>query len=349
MKGRYSGCSMTIYGTTIPGTAGIARLAHKTDNLSKRAKERLKIIDWHNAHGKNQSLTSRRFGIDREALREWLKRLKQSGPIGLNDKSHRPRNFRESKLKLEIKERILEIRKENQTWSKYIIAAIINNEGNEELKTNPSAVGRYLKKKGLLNQKISKRNQRAATNPKKRFPRDLVIKQPGDMIQVDTKFLIGIGGIKLYQFTAIDVLTKIRVLSASSSLSSKQGASFLKLCINKFPFKIKAIQTDNGKEFMKYFDEACKKRKIPHYYIEPRNPKQNSYVERSHLTDEKEFYQQGNMRSTVTLLQPLIQTWEDKYNTIRPHQSLNYLTPMAYFNNFQKGRIPTKDFIPLQT
>lgn len=100
---------------------------------------------------------------------------------------------------------------------------------------------------------------------------------------------------------------------------------------------------------MKYFDRACKRKKIIHYFIEPRNPKQNSYVERSHLTDEKEFYRQRNMRSTVALLQPLIQKWENKYNTVRSHQSLNYLTPMAYFNNYQKGRIPTKDFIPLQT
>lgn len=346
MKGRYAGCSMTIYGTIIPGTARIAHWTHKINHVSRRGKERLKIIDWHHVHGQNQSLTARRFGIDREALREWLKRLKQFGPAGLNDRSHRPHRFRESKLPWQIKTRILEIRTENPTWSKYIIAAIINNEG---LQTNPSAVGRFLKKKGLVNQKIARRNQKAATNPKKRFPRDLVIKQPGDMIQIDTKYLIGIGGIKLYQFTAIDVLSKIRVLWVCSSLSSKQGVKFLQLCVEKFPFKIRAVQTDNGHEFLKYFDQLCKKRKIPHFYIEPRNPKQNSYVERSHLTDEKEFYQQGNMRSTVALLQPLIQKWEDKYNTVRPHQSLNYLTPMAYFNNYQKGRIPTKDFIPLQT
>lgn len=346
MAKRYSGCSMTIYGTIIPGAAMIARLASKVQNLTKRAKERLRIIDWHNAHGKNQSITSRRFGIDREALREWLKRLKQLGPAGLNDKSHRPHTFRESKLRWEIKKRIIEIRKENPTWSKYIISAIINSEG---MKTNPSAVGRFLKKKGLVNQKVSRRNEKAATNPKKRFPRDLVIKCPGDMIQIDTKFLVGVGGIKFYQFTAIDVLTKIRVLSISSSLSSKQGAKFIQHCLKKFPFKLRAIQTDNGKEFLKYFDQLCKKKKIPHYFIEPRCPKQNSYVERSHLTDENEFYRQGNMRSSISLLLPLIQKWEHKYNYVRPHQSLNYLTPMAYFNKYQKGRIATKEFIPLQT
>lgn len=347
MKGRYAGCSMTIYGTIMPGAAKIAQLANKIQGLTKKAKERLKIIDWHSAHGQNQSLTARRFSINREALREWLKRLKQLGPVGLNDKSHRPHKFRESKLSWQVKTRILEIRKENPTWSKYIIAAIINSDGRQI--TNPSAVGRFLKKKGLINQKIAKRNQRAATNPKRRFPRDLVIKRPGDMVQIDTKFLVGIGGVKLFQFTAIDVLTKVRVLWVSSSLCSKQGAKFLQLCREKFPFKIQAIQTDNGHEFLKYFDDLCQKKKIPHFYIEPRNPKQNSYVERSHLTDENEFYQQGNMRSSISLLLPLIRKWEHKYNNTRPHQSLNYLTPMAYFNNYQKGRIPTKDFIPLQT
>lgn len=346
MDRRYAGCSMTIYGTIIPGAARIARLANKTNNLTERAKQRLKIVDWHNAHGKNQSLTSRRFGVDREALREWVKRLKRLGPVGLNDKSHRPHKFRASKLHWKIKERIIEIRKENPTWSKYIISAIINSEGQ---KIHSSTVGRFLKKKGLINQKISRKNQKAATHPKKRFPRDLVIKQPGDMIQIDTKFLTGVGGIKLYQFTAIDVLTKIRVLWVSSSLSSEQGAKFLRLCLSRFPFHISAIQTDNGKEFLKCFDLLCKKRKLTHYFIEPRCPKQNSYVERSHLTDEKEFYQQGNIRSSVSLLQPLLLKWEHKYNSIRPHQSLHYLTPMAYFNNYQKGRIPTKDFIPLQT
>lgn len=347
MKGRYAGCSMTIYGTIVPGAAKMAQLANKTQGLTQRVKERLKIIDWHHAHGGNQSLTARRFGLDREALREWLKRLKRSGPVGLNDKSHRPHKFRESKLSWQVKTRILEIRKENPTWSKYIITAIINSEG--WLVTNPSTVGRFLKKKGLISHKISKRNQKAATNPKRRFPRDLVIKRPGDMVQIDTKFLNGIGGIKFYQFTAIDVLTKVRVLWVSRSLCSQQGAEFLRLCLEKFPFKIQAIQTDNGHEFLKFFDQFCKKNNIPHYYIEPRQPKQNSYVERSHLTDENEFYQQGNMRSSISLLLPLIQKWEYKYNHIRPHQSLNYLTPMAYFNNYQKGRIPTRDFIPLQT
>lgn len=54
--------------------------------------------------------------------------------------------------------------------------------------------------------------------------------------------------------------------------------------------RIKAVQTDNGKEFLKDFDKFCKQLDIPHYFIEARRLKQNTYVENSHGSDEREFY-----------------------------------------------------------
>lgn len=337
---------MTTYGYVLPGAVSIARSAQRAQGVTKRARQRLQIIDWYHCHRANKSLASRHFGITRETLIIWLKRLKQYGPVGLNDRSHRPHKVRQPTTPWEIRAMAIEIRKENPTWSKYKIAAALGYQG---LKIHSSTVERILKRRGLIQPKISRKKQRAALHPKKRFPRDLIIKEPGDLIQMDTKHLIGIGGRRLYQFTAIDVLTKIRVLWAAPSLSSKQGERFLNHCMSSFPFPIKAIQTDNGSEFLKYFDMACTKLSIPHYFTEPKSPKQNSYVERSHSTDEQDFYQQGNMRSTVAQLLPLLKEWESTYNTRRPHQSLNYLTPMHYFLKYQKGRIPTRDYIPLQT
>jgi transposase-like protein len=71
---------------------------------------------------------------------------------------------------------------------------------------------------------------------------------PGDMIQMDTKYIMTIGGRKFYQFTAIDVLSKKRILRVYASLSSRKGADFLQECVNNFGFAIKNIQTDNGSE-----------------------------------------------------------------------------------------------------
>jgi len=349
MKGRYSGRHMKVYGYVLPKATSIAFWGARVENLTPKAKHRLRVIDWHNEHGSNISLTARHFGIQRPTLRKWLERLKKEGPKGLNDRPHRPHRLRQPTTPPEIQLRVVALRKENPTWSKYKISAFLGQQ--KAIKIHPSTVGKILKRKGLINPKISKKRRKAVLSPKKRYPKGLVIKGPGDLIQIDTKYLIGIGGVKLYQYTAIDVLSKFRVLSVSTRLSSKQAERFFNQCQKEFPFKIKSVQTDNGAEFLKYFDKALEELNITHYFTESRSPKQNSYVERSHATDEYEFYQQGNMCSSVGQLLPKLKQWQHKYNYLRPHQSLNYLTPAAYLNryNSQKLQIPTKDYIVLQT
>jgi transposase InsO family protein len=348
MKGRYGGCHMTTYGHIIPGAQRINNWAKRTGNLSIKAKQRLKVIDWHKNNGGNLSHTSRHFFMGRSTLRRWLKRFREKGISGLEDLSRRPHSLRSPITPTETVIAVLKVRKENPTWSKYKIKAILKRNRTN---ISESSIARILKRNNMIKEKISKRRQKAALSPKHRYPRDMVIKRPGDLIQADTKHLRGIGGIKLYQFTAIDVLTKIRVLKSSSSISSKAAERFLKVCQKEFPFKIKSIQTDNGSEFNKCFNQRLKKMRIVHYFTETKSPKQNSYVERSIRTDKEEFYGQGNMRSSVKLLNPLVKKWQNYYNKVRPHQSLNYLTPHEYYQQFlnKKGRISTKEYIPLQT
>jgi len=80
MKGRYAGGHITIYGYVLPGAVSIARSAFLAGNLTERAKQRLKILDWHKAHGKNVSLTARHFGFIRYTVRNWQKKLDKLGP-----------------------------------------------------------------------------------------------------------------------------------------------------------------------------------------------------------------------------------------------------------------------------
>lgn len=348
MQGRYAGCHMTTYGHILPGAERINNWANRMGCLTTKAKQRLKVVDWHKNHGENISRTSRHFFLGRNTFKRWLKRFRQKGALGLEDRSRRPHNLRQPTTPTEIVIAILKTRRENPTWSKYKIHAYLKKQ---EINISESSIARILKRNNMIKEKISKKRQKSALNPKLRYPRNMVIKRPGDLIQIDTKHLRGIGGIKLYQFTAIDVLTKVRVLEGSSSVSSLAAKKFLESCFKEYRYKIKAIQTDNGSEFNKYFDQCLKKLKITHYFIEAKSPKQNSYVERSIRTDIEDFYQQGNMRSTVKELNPLLKKWQDKYNNERPHQALNYLTPNEYYQQFlnKKGRISTKEYIPLQT
>ena len=337
---------MTIYGYVLPGAVSIARSAFLAGNLTERAKQRLKILNWHREHGKNVSLTARHFGLTRYTVRNWQKRLDKFGPRGLNDNSHRPKNLRQIITSWKIVSEVVKIRKQYPAWSKYKIQAILKQK---QIMVSTSTIGRILKRKELINKKISIKRQKASKNPRKRFPHGFKVSCPGDMIQMDTKYIMTIGGKKFYQFTAIDVLTKRRVLRVSSSLSSRNGADFLQECVNNFDFEIKNIQTDNGPEFLGEFDKLCKQLNISHYFIYPRHPKQNTYVEASHSADEKEFYQQGNVSPLLEVMQLRIIEWQNIWNKIRPHESLNYLTPEAYYHKWQTSRLPTKDVITLQT
>ena len=71
--------------------------------------------------------------------------------------------------------------------------------------------------------------------------------------------------------------------------------------INDFPFKIECIQTDNGLEFIKSFDERkkgkislfdarIKELGIKHKLIRPFTPRHNGKVARSHRKNNEYFY-----------------------------------------------------------
>jgi len=346
MKGKYNGCRMTIYGTILPGAATISRSAALVNLLTERAKYKIKILDWHRSHGNNNSLTARHFGISRMTLYRWIKRLKQYGITGLNEESRKPKQLRQPTTSWNMVIKIVQLRKQYPVWSKYKLRVLLAREG---ILVSASTVGRVLKRRGLINLKISKKRRKAALHPKARFPRGLRISQAGDMVQMDTKHIMLPGGKRFYQFTAIDVLTKRKVMRVYPSESSRNGAQFLEECWLGFPFPIKAVQTDNGSTFLKEFDKLCREKGLPHYFIYPRTPKQNTYVEISQGADKKEFYQQGNVCSLLPVMQRKIREWEDIWNNTRPHQALDYLTPSEYLLKLQNSRIPTKNVIVLQT
>lgn len=337
---------MTVYGYVLPRTRSIAHSAFLAESLTERAKQRLKILDWHKAHGENVSLTARRFGLGRSTVTRWVKKMNRYGVIGLNDRSTRPKKTRVPTTPSCTVLRITELRNKYPCWSKYKISSLLKKEG---ITVSESTVGRVLKRRGLIDRKTSKRRRKAALSPKKRFPRGLKIASPGDLLQIDTKCIVLVGGKRFYQFTAIDVLTKLRVLRVYPSESSRNGAKFLREVLFSLPFKIKAVQTDNGSSFLKDFEKLCKDLNITHYFTHSYSPKENTYVERSHGSDEREFYRQGNVSCILPEMQKNIKVWENIWNNIRPHEALRYLTPYEYYLKLQKVKLPTKNVIILQT
>jgi transposase InsO family protein len=191
---------------------------------------------------------------------------------------------------------------------------------------SPSGVWRILFRLDLNRLPASQKH----TSHKKRWKR-YEKQQPGHAVQVDVKFITPVGGAgkRFYQFTAIDDCTRLRVLRIYPKCNQKTAIQFLDYLLEKLPFRVDAIQTDNGAEFQSQFHYHVLDRGIRHIYIKPATPRLNGKVERSHRIDNEEFYRMldGIVIDEADVFNDKLQEWEDFYNFNRPHGGLNGQTP----------------------
>lgn len=120
--------------------------------------------------------------------------------------------------------------------------------------------------------------------------------------------------------------------------SSDSARDFLKRLIQKAPFTVTEIQTDNGSEFDHHFHEACLTLGISHYHTYPRSPKMNAFIERFNrtLSEECLVYNRALMRDDVDGFNTTLLAWLHWYNYDRPHEGLGLLAPMEYYvSNYQ--------------
>lgn len=134
-----------------------------------------------------------------------------------------------------------------------------------------------------------------------------------------------------YQHTETDSFTRIRTLELVKTADSATAAEAHKTAQERFPFRVAAINTDNGGENEKDFARQVQADGVFHFYSGVGTPTDNPRVERSHLTDDQEFYHQGNITQTFDAQQEALRKWEYTYNHVRPHQALSYLTPMEFY------------------
>ena len=118
------------------------------------------------------------------------------------------------------------------------------------------------------------------------------------------------------------------ILSMMRYLGDYNATDFLNRLLYLTESKIENIQTDNGSEFAKYFEQACQKYNLDRYYNRPRTPKDNPVNERFNKTVEEEFIQLGNFTTNTLTFNSKLTDWLIEYNFKRPHQTLNYETPI---------------------
>ena len=326
----------------ISGTVrGLSRLAG-TPELSKQARQRLKWMDYCRQHGGNARLTCRHFDISPQTFYRWKRRYDPTNLKSLEDRSHRPKHLRQPTWTPELAQAVLKLREQYPRWGKDKLVVLLRQESWQ---VSTSMVGRILKRlkeRGVLREPLSRGLSVAKRHYLRpyavRKPKDYLVAQPGDLVQVDTLDVRPLPGVVFKHFTARDVVSRWDVLEAHRSATAGSAAHFLDTLEQRLPFTLKALQVDGGSEFQAQFEVECQRRDILLFILPPRSPKLNGHVERAHRTHTEEFYEVVDLPLEVQALNQALQDWENTYNTIRPHQALGYLTPRQYLLQCQQRK-----------
>lgn len=259
------------------------------------------------------------FKVPKATYYKWKKIFDKDGEDGLL-KKHPVAYNHPNKIKEEVIEQVLSLRNEYQLGSWRIKWYL---ERYHDISISESSVSRILKRYGV--ERLQKKAARRALHSK-RYNKSV----PGHHVQVDVKVLVLKDLVeneyKRFQYTAIDDATRIRALQIYAKQNQANAIEFINYVVKKFPFRIKTIRTDRGHEFQAKFHWHVEDLGMEHHYIKVRTPQLNGKVERSHLTDHREFYQLLTYKDDVDLTEKLSQ-WENFYNFERPHGAHDGKTP----------------------
>jgi transposase InsO family protein len=282
----------------------------------------------------NVALTCRYYGVSRTLFYTWRRRYKELGIDGLRPRSRRPLTSPNA-TGGEVIGKIVHLRK-NYHFGPAKISMYLKRYHDVEVST--SGVWRILKRLEMNRLPASQR-YRCHVDRWKRYEKP----QPGHRVQIDVKFVAPLKGSrkKHYQFTAIDDCTRIRVLRIYDRLNQTTAIRFVDYVLEKLPFGVEVIQTDNGPEFGSRFHYHVLDAGIGHVYIKPATPRLNGKVERSHRIDQEEFYRmlEGVVIDDTELFNDRLQEWEDFYNYNRPHGGLGGQTPYERLREKTTSRV----------
>jgi transposase InsO family protein len=244
---------------------------------------RLAVLEHAEEVTGNVAQTCRYFGVSRPTFYKWRNRCDEKGREGLRDRSSRPHHS-PGATNGEVVGKIMYLR-QNYHFGPAKISMYLKRY--HDIRISPSGVWRILFRLDL-NRLPASQKYKSHQKRWKRYEKQ----QPGHAVQVDVKFITPVGGAgkRFYQFTAIDDCTRLRVLRIYPKCNQKTAIQVLDYLLEKLPFRVEAIQTDNGGEFGSQFHYHVLDRSIKHIYIKPATPRLNGKVERSHRIDNEEFY-----------------------------------------------------------
>jgi len=274
---------------------------------------------------------AKKYRYSRTTVYRWINRYLDEGKEGLLNRSNRPKNPHPNSLSAKKVKAIVRLRKRTKYGPKRL---------KFELFQRGIKVSEYAIYRTLVREQLISKHKKHKKKPKKYYA-----PYPGYRVQIDTKYLDTKPGFpyRFYQYTATDAYTRMRVIRVFDERTAEYAVKFLKEVVRSLPFRVLAVCTDNGVEFTygpfkkdHPFSLECARQNIRHILNRPAYPQANGRCERSHRTDEEEFYRVVKVKVPHEWVVK-IRRWEHRYNYQRPHMALGMKTPYQAWLNYQNS------------
>jgi transposase InsO family protein len=286
-----------------------------------------------------EALVAHQLGIDRKTVRKWVKRKRDEGEAGLQDRSSRPLNS-PTALPPEWRAAVEALRRLRFTQAK--IADVLGLS-KSRVQRNVAAIG--LAKLSALEPPI----------PDNRYER----KRPGELVHVDTKKLgrfympghrvtgnrkvAGIRGNNGWEFLHIAIDDRTR-LAYAELLPDEKGltcAGFLRRAAAFYArhgIRIERVMSDNGVGYKSDFTKAVLELGAKHKRTRPYTPRTNGKAERFIQTMLRLWayvrpYNSSDERAVV------LEPWMRWYNIQRPHGSLDNRSPLQTLKQLRRDNV----------
>ena len=267
-------------------------------------------------------------GLSRQSAAKWVKRYREAGLVGLEDRSSRPHRLPRS-TPADVVGHVERLRRER--WTGVRIA--------QQLGLSRATVSRiltrlHLNKGRMLEPKI----------PVVRYEHDA----PGDLLHVDIKKFARIvkAGHRItgnpqdetrgagweFLYVAVDDHSRIAYTALYLDETANSSASFLAEATAYFQrlgITVRRVLTDNGPCFYAHrFAHACRELAITHKRTRIYTPRTNGKAERFIQTAIREWAYARRYENSAERYASL-RPWTHQYNWHRPHASLKQSPPIS--------------------
>ena len=313
--------------------------------MNPRESRRILVKDYEGTNSYSQ--TARNFSTHRRIVRKWVLRYQEKGERGLESLPPIPMN-QPSRLDPQLERLILRLRDSSGFGPKRLHYWL---KRNLQIEIATSTIAKYLHKHRKTKKHLKREHRKSFDW--KALPLfsssqvDTKVIIDSDTFTQEEKWLYKRLGLPLYQFTAIFPRTRARFISFSFQNTKRVSLNFLEYVFSHLeshgaPFEETIyLQTDWGAEYGGFQTKSVKRyhqdlnqlklERTPlftHLHTRKGKPEDNGFVERSHRTDDEEFYRLEK-RGFKDLKDFMLKAseWIYYYNYDRSHDGLGGKSP----------------------